>query len=159
MNSGKPDEIDLKIMHYLQVDARISLGKLANLVGITIGPLTTRVEKLEAAGIIQKYMAILDREKVSLPVMVLLMVKLKEQHTPLLDEFEQMICAMPEVLSCHNMSGPWNFILHVAAATPQDYAVWLLNKVTMHPNVGNVESMFLLKECKTYGPYFLHPKI
>lgn len=157
MHSGKPDDIDLKIMHYLQEDARMNLGKLGSFIGLTTGPLTTRIEKLEASGFIKKYMAILDREKAGLPVLVLLMVKLKEQNTHLLDEFEALLCAMPEVLSCHNMSGPWNFIVQVAAKTPQAYAVWLLEKVNVHDNVGNVESFFLLKECKSYGGFSLKP--
>jgi Lrp/AsnC family leucine-responsive transcriptional regulator len=159
MHSGKPDDIDLKIMRYLQENARMNLGKLGSLVGLTIGPLTTRIEKLENAGVIRKYMAILDREKISFPVLVLLMVKLKQQNTQLLDEFEALACAMPEVLSCHNMSGSWNFILQVAASTPQAYAVWLLEKVNMHPNVGNVESLFLMKECKSYGSFVFQPNI
>jgi len=157
MINGKLDEVDLKMLKHLQTDARINLGKLGGLVGLTSGPLTTRIEKLEKAGVIKKYMAILDREKAGLPVLVMLMIKLKQQNTVLLDEFERLVCVMPEVLSCHNMSGPWNFILHVAAKTPQHYAVWLLEKVNVHPNVSNVESLFLLKECKSNGDFSLKP--
>lgn len=153
MHSGKLDDIDLKILLYLQADARTNLGKLGSLVGLTIGPLTTRIEKLESAGVIKKYMAILDREKIDLPVLVVLMVKLKQQNTNLLDEFSALVTAMPEVQSCYNVSGSWNFILQVSANTPQAYAVWLLEKVNIHPNVGNVESAFLLKDCKSSGAY------
>jgi Lrp/AsnC family leucine-responsive transcriptional regulator len=153
MNGNKLDEIDIRILNLLQQDARMNLGKLGGQVGLTIGPLTTRIEKLEAARVIKKYMAILDREKAGLPVLVLLMVKLKQQNTHLLDEFEALLCAMPEVLSCHNMSGSWNFIVQVAARTPQAYAIWLLEKVNVHANVGNVESLFLMKECKSSGGF------
>jgi Lrp/AsnC family leucine-responsive transcriptional regulator len=157
MINGKPDEIDLKILLHLQSNARISLGKLGSLVGLTGGPLTTRIEKLENAGVIKKYMAVLDREKSGMPVLVMLMVKLKQQNTSLLEEFETLVSGMPEVITCHNMSGPWNYILHVAARTPQEYAVWLLEKINVQPNVGNVESFFLLKEGKSNGSIPLRP--
>ncbi|TSJ36571.1 Lrp/AsnC family transcriptional regulator [Mucilaginibacter corticis] len=151
MNGNKPDEIDLKILRYLQNNAWMNLGKLAGLVGITGGPLSTRIERMEKAGLIKKFMAVLDREKAGMPVLVMLLVKLKEQNTALLDEFETLACAMPEVLSCLNIAGPWNFVLQVAARTPQEYAVWLLENINSQINVGNVESLFLLKEGKSYG--------
>ena len=155
MHSGRPDEIDFKILQHLQEDARISLVKLASLVGLTIGPLSTRIEKLETAGFIKKYMTVLDREKISQPVLVILMIKLKEQNTKLLDEFEKVVIPMPEVQSCHVVSGSWNFIIQVTAKTPQDYAIWLFEKVNMHPNISSVESAFLMKEAKNHGPFLV----
>ena len=65
------------------------------------------------------------------------------------------VCPMPEVLSCHNMTGSLNFILNVAAKTPMLYAKWLLENVNMNHNVDEVGSLVLLKECKGNGTFKL----
>jgi DNA-binding Lrp family transcriptional regulator len=153
MNGGKTDEMDLRILALLQENARMQTNTLGKKVGLTISPVTNRIEKLEAGGIIKKYVAILDREKIGQPVLVILMVKLKEQNTARMIEFEKMVADMPEVQSCLTVSGSWNFILQVTAETPQAYALWLMEKVNINPNVGNVESAFLLREGKNYGAF------
>jgi Lrp/AsnC family leucine-responsive transcriptional regulator len=155
MNNGKPDELDLRILMLLQENARLQNTTLGSMVGLTISPVTNRIEKLENAGIIKRYMVILDRVKIGQPVLVILMVKLKEQNTDRMLEFEQMISVMPQVQSCLTVSGNWNFILQVTADSPQAYAIWLMDKVNIHSNVGNVESAFLMREGKNYGAFKL----
>ncbi|WP_448698175.1 Lrp/AsnC family transcriptional regulator [Mucilaginibacter sp. AW1-3] len=148
MTQDKPDSIDLRILNILQQEGRMEVNRLAKLVHLTPGPVHTRIEKLLAQGYIRRFGAVLDRVRIGRPVLVVLMVRLKAQNTPLLEAFEELVKDMPPVQSCFIVSGSWNFILQVTAATPQDYAVWLLEKITSHPNVGEVESNFLLKESK-----------
>src|ERR1700744_3395600 len=155
MISGKLDEIDLKILNILQKDASIDVAKLATMVNRTPNPIHERIRKLIDTGIIRKFTTILDRTQIGQPVLVILMVRLKEQNTQGMLEFEQMVSAMPQVQSCLTVSGSWNFILQVTAATPQEYAIWLLEKVNINPNVGNVESAFLMKEVKNYAGFQL----
>jgi DNA-binding Lrp family transcriptional regulator len=155
MISGKLDEIDLKILNILQKDASIDVAKLATMVNRTPNPIHERIRKLIDTGIIRKFTTILDRTQIGQPVLVILMVRLKEQNTQRMLEFEQMISGMPQVQSCLTVSGSWNFILQVTAATPQEYAIWLLEKVNINPNVGNVESAFVMKEVKNYGGFQL----
>ena len=155
MISGKLDEIDLKILNILQKDASIDVAKLATMVNRTPNPIHERIRKLIDTGIIRKFTTILDRTQIGQPVLVILMVRLKEQNTQRMLEFEQMVSAMPQVQSCLTVSGSWNFILQVTAATPQEYAIWLLEKVNINPNVGNVESAFLMKEVKNYAGFQL----
>lgn len=153
MIAGKLDEIDWKILDILQRDASIEVAKIAVMVNRTPNPIHERIQKLRDLGIIKKFTTILDRQQIGQPVLVVLMVSLKEQNTERMLEFENMVNAMPQVQSCLTVSGSWNFILQVTAATPQDYAIWLLEKVNINPNVGHVESAFLMKEGKNYGPF------
>ncbi|HEX3384412.1 MAG TPA: Lrp/AsnC ligand binding domain-containing protein, partial [Mucilaginibacter sp.] len=60
--------------------------------------------------------------------------------------------AMPEVQFCLHVSGGWDFFLHVTAVTPQDYYVFLMEHICGLPNVAHVESCFVMKESKAYGP-------
>ena len=151
MTAGKLDDIDLKILHILQEDSSIDVARLAQMVNRTANPIHERIRKLVELGYIKKFTAILDRVLIGQPVLVLLMVRLKEQNTQRMFEFEQVVNAMPEVQSCLMVSGTWNFILQVTAETPQAYSIWLMEKVNIHQNVGNVESAFLMRESKNYG--------
>jgi len=151
MHGNKLDEIDIKILNLLQQDARIGVSRIGRIVGLSDTPVANRIEKMEEAGIIKRYVTLLDREKTPQPVMVILLVKLKDPNTLLFNNFEQLVTAMPEVQSCLLISGNWNFLLQVTAATPQAYAVWIMEKILCHPFIADVESAYLMKECKTFG--------
>jgi Lrp/AsnC family leucine-responsive transcriptional regulator len=152
MNGEKLDEFDFKILAILQEQARIGMGKLGKLVGLSDSAVTRRIEKLEAWGFIKKYVAIVDRQKTSSPVLVLLMLKLKNPNAECFREFEQKISAMQEVQFCFLVSGSWNYIIHVTAATPQSYAIWLHQHILDSSIVDDIESAYLMKECKEFGP-------
>lgn len=151
MSGNKLDEIDIRILNLLQQDARMGISKIGRIVGLSDSPVSNRIEKMEEAGIIKRYVTLLDREKTSRPVMVVLLVKLKDPNTNLFAEFEAMVSAMPEVQSCLLISGNWNFLLNVTAATPQAYAVWIMEKILCHQFIADVESAYLMKECKSFG--------
>lgn len=152
MINGKPDEIDYKILSYLQEDARIDFSKLGRLVKLSHSPVTERIRKLQEAGFIKKYITVLDREKAGQPVLVILMIKLKDPDTKLFEHFEQLLTQMPEVQSALHVASYWNFIVQVSATTPQTYHQWLMEKITCHTYIANTESAFLLKDCKSFGP-------
>ena len=152
MVNGKLDELDLRILSHLQQDARIDFSKLGRLVNLSHTPVTERVKKLQDAGYIKKYIAVLDREKAGQPVLVVLMIKLKDPDTALFTNFENLLIEMPEVQTVLHVASYWNFIVHVTAATPQAYHSWLMEKITCHNYIANTESAFLLKDCKSYGP-------
>ncbi|HTD99014.1 MAG TPA: Lrp/AsnC family transcriptional regulator [Mucilaginibacter sp.] len=149
------DPTDIRILNILQQDARITERQLASRVFKAAPTVHDRVEKLVENGYIKRYVTLLDREKIGHAVLVVLMVRLKAQNTDLLLEFEDHVREMHEVHSCFIVSGDWNFVLQVTAATPQHYAIWLLEKINSQPNVGEVQSNFLLKEIKSYGAFEL----
>src|ERR1700743_895959 len=115
MISGKLDEIDLRILAILQLDGRIDTVALSRQVNLSRGPVAIRIEKLQEAGYIRGFTALLDREKIGRPVLVLTHVQLEKQPTQLLEEFEQLAADLPEIQSCLHVSGTWNFILQVTA--------------------------------------------
>ncbi|MBL4677007.1 MAG: Lrp/AsnC family transcriptional regulator [Mucilaginibacter sp.] len=155
MINGKPDEIDNKLMELLQLDASVDVSRLAKLVHRTANPIHDRIRKLKEAGYIKGYIAVLNRELIGQPVLVVVHVKLKEQAREQLCCYEQSITVMPEVQFCLHVSGEWDFILHVTAATPQLYYVFLMEQICGQPNVAHVQSCFVMKECKSYSPFKL----
>ncbi|MDB5089722.1 MAG: AsnC family transcriptional regulator [Mucilaginibacter sp.] len=155
MINGQLDEIDLKILGLLQDNARMDIMEVVRRVNLTKTPVTKRIKKLRATGYIKSYVALLDREKIGQPVLVITHVKLDRQTTAQLDAFEAMAKDMPEVQFCLHVSGSWNFILHITAATPQAYFNFIMEKITGLDNVAHVESCFVMKECKSYGSFVL----
>lgn len=149
------DEIDLKILHLLQGNARMDIMEMVRRVNLTKTPVAKRIQKLKESGHIKAYVALLDREKIGQAVLVITHVKLEKQTTTLLNEFEKAMEEMPEVQFCLHVSGGWNFILHITAATPQAYFTFIMEKVTGLDNVAHVESCFVMKECKSFAPFCL----
>ena len=155
MLNGHPDEIDLKILTLLQENARIDIMEVVRRVNLTKTPVTKRIRRLKETGFIKSYSALLDREKIGQPVLVITHVKLDKQTTTQLDTFEDLCNNLPEVQFCLHVSGEWNFILHITAATPQAYFQFIMEKITGLDNVAHVESCFVMKECKSYGAFVL----
>jgi Lrp/AsnC family leucine-responsive transcriptional regulator len=155
MNGLIPDEYDYKILSLLQENARLDVMEIARRICLTKTPVTKRIKKLCDAGFIKNYVALLDREKIGQPVMVVTHVKLETQTTTLLGAFEADMLGMPEVQCCLHVSGSWNFILHITAPTPQYYFNFIMEKITGLDNVAHVESFFVMKECKSFGGFRL----
>lgn len=101
------------------------------------------------------FAAMLDREKIGRPVLVVTHVQLEKQTTELLEEFERLAGELPEVQCCLHVSGGWNFILHITATSPQAYFAFLMEKVNSLANVAHTESSFVMKEIKTLEPFSL----
>jgi Lrp/AsnC family leucine-responsive transcriptional regulator len=158
MIGNKLDEIDVKILNALQADARASFSKIGELVSLSHSPVMERIRKMEEAGVITGYVATLDRQKIGTPVLVILSLKVKPQNKKILKQFEAAMQLLPEVQQMWVVSGDWNFVLHVVAGAPQDYFIFLMDKISSLPYVGQTESAFVLQDSKPYTPYLLNPK-
>jgi Lrp/AsnC family leucine-responsive transcriptional regulator len=156
MLNGQLDELDLKILELLQANARLDVMEIVRKVNLTKTPVAKRIRKLKEMGFIKAYISLLDREKIGQPVLVVTHVKLEKQTTSLLNEFEAAMLNMQEVQFCLHVSGSWNFILHITAATPQDYFHFIMDKITGMDNVAHVESCFVMKESKSFAPFAIH---
>src|SRR6266436_3933790 len=105
MPISKMDVLDRKILETLQADGRISVADLAVKVGLSPSPCLRRVRHLEEAGVISRYVAVLDQRAVGLPVSVFVSIKLEKQKQESLDRFEKAIQRWPEILECYLMTG------------------------------------------------------
>ncbi len=142
------DAIDRKILTALQADGRLSNVELADRVGLSPSPCLRRVRLLEQAGIIDRYVALVDQGAVGLPVSVFISIKLEHQQEEDLDRFEAEVSAYPEVLECYLMTGTQDYLLRVVVADLAAYERFLKTKLTRVPNVASIESSFALKQVK-----------
>ena len=142
------DAIDRRILAALQSDGRISLTDLAGKVGLSPSPCLRRIRILERVGIIARYVAVLDQDKVGLPVSVFISIKLESQRQQALDRFTKAIARWPEVLECYLMTGPRDYLLRVVVADLAAYDRFLKQKLTTVDGVASIESSFALEQVK-----------
>jgi len=149
------DDTDIKILQLLQDDARLELKQIASRVHKSTSPVHERIRKLKDMGYIKRYVAILDREKIGMPVLVIAQVTLSTHTTTALNNFAEQVNQLAEVQLCLHLSGACDFILHVSVPDPPAYYQFLMNKLCDLPHVVNVRTSFVLKECKIYSPFAL----
>ena len=139
------DRIDLAILDHLQRDGRATSGEVAEAAGLSPSPAHRRQKLLEEGGIIRRYVALLDQERVGLPVNVFVSVRLSAQTEDHLAAFEKAIADLPEIMECYVMSGASDYLLRVVAPDLGAYEEFLRTRLTRIPGVRGVESAFALK--------------
>lgn len=139
------DRIDHAILDHLQRDGRATSGELGEVAGLSPSPAHRRQRLLEEAGIIRGYVALLDQDRVGLPVTVFVSVRLSAQTEDHLAAFERAIAEVPEVMECYVMSGASDYLLRVVAPDLGAFEEFLRTKLTRIPGVRGVESAFALK--------------
>lgn len=112
MTEYSPDATDWRILDVLQRDGRASYAELARAVSMSASAVTERVRRLEEAGIIQGYAAVVDPERIGLPVLAFVRLR---YPTGNYKPFHDMVAATPEILEAHHVTGDDCFVLKVAA--------------------------------------------
>jgi Lrp/AsnC family transcriptional regulator len=115
------DQIDRKILAELQQDATLPVAQLADRVGLSQTPCWKRVQKLEAAGIIMRRVAVVDPLKVGLGLTVLVDVEALDHTAAWREQFLQAVDALPEVMEVVRLGGGADYHLRVVVADMQTY--------------------------------------
>lgn len=129
-------------------------AELASRIGLTPGPTLARVNKLESAGIIRGYAALVDRDAVGLPVTAFVSVILKNHGKAASQDFLKAVAGLPEVLECHHIAGDEDYLLKVVAASPSDYESFVLDRLAEVADVQRVKTTIVLSSpiCGTAVP-------
>ena len=144
----KLDDIDLRLLSALQQDGRLPVTDLAVKIGLTTSPCLRRLKILEREGIIRGYAALVDQQKVGLPVSVFVSVKLEMQREETLERFETAMRDCPEVVECYLMTGPRDYLLRVVAQDLAAYERFLKQTLTRIKGIASIESSFALAQVK-----------
>jgi len=148
MPEARIDDIDRKILAVLQEDAHTTMERLAELVGLSPSPCARRVRNLEAAGVIKRYVAVVDQDKVGLPVSVFASIKLERQREDELDRFSKAILRWPEIVECYLMTGQRDYLLRIVVKDLPAYEAFLKRTLTRLEGVASIESSFALSQIK-----------
>ncbi|UFN50572.1 Lrp/AsnC family transcriptional regulator [Roseomonas sp. OT10] len=139
------DAIDKKILRALARQGRLTNAELAQEVGLSPSPCWTRVKRLEQAGVIRGYAALLDAAALGMPDTVFLEVMMEKHDDTLLKRFEDAVRVMPEVLECHLVTGEYDYILKLAVGGTAGYEALLREKIYRLPGVRHTRSSFTLR--------------
>lgn len=146
---SKLDEIDKRILNLLQVDASLPLKNIAEQVGSSIATTQRRISHLLEHKIIERTVAIVNPLKVNRPLMVLVLIKMIKSNNPMQLRFERLMFSHPQVLSCYEISGDYDFVLLVNNQDMQDYHQFTRKMLTSENNVANFNSQFVMNSVKS----------
>jgi len=142
------DQIDRRILKRLQDNARLSSSELAAEVGISASPCWRRVRAMEEAGVIARYVTLLNPEALGLSISIFTNVTLDKQIEPALEAFQKAVRKRPEVMECYLMTGDFDYLLRVVVSDLGAYERFLLDHLTRIPGVASIKSSFALKQVK-----------
>ncbi|MFQ8827041.1 MAG: Lrp/AsnC family transcriptional regulator [Alistipes sp.] len=146
------DKMDLQILRILQANSRLTTKELAALVHLSTTPVFERMKRLEKEGYIQKYVAVLNAEKLNRGFVVFCSVKLRRINFDIAAEFIRTIREIPEVTECYNVSGEYDYLLKIHAPDMKYYQSFILNVLGKIDILGSLTSTFVMDEVKhDYG--------
>jgi Lrp/AsnC family leucine-responsive transcriptional regulator len=136
----KLDDIDRRILRALQRDGRVQNVELAKEVGLSASPCLRRVKLLEEAGIIDRYVAVLNAAKIGLSLSMFARVWLTAQDAETIDHFMDAMKKLPQVMECYIMLGESDALLRVVVADLDDYRRFQATHLTRKNGIQNVKT-------------------
>lgn len=144
----KLDQIDSKLLVLLQEDTKKTTKELSLVLNLSVTAVYERIKKLEREGIIKKYVALLDRNKINKGFVVFCHVKLIQHTRENIATFEQQVVQLTEVLECFHVSGDYDYILKVFVENMEEYREFMVTKLTTLQHIGSTQSSFMIEEVK-----------
>ena len=142
------DQIDRRILQALQRNGRLQNVELAQIVGLSPSPCLRRVKQLEGDGIIEKYVALLNPQKVNLGLTVFARIWLKGQDAKTVNAFVEAIQSMEEVVECQLMAGDCDFFLRIMVADLDAYRKFQIQRLNKIASIQNVKTEIPLQKIK-----------
>ena len=142
------DAIDRKILAVLQKDASLSVAEIGNRVGLSSTPCWKRIQRLEADGVIQRRVAIVDQDRLGLGVTVFVSVETGDPSEEWLKRFADVVSGLPEVMEFYRMAGDVDYMLRVVVPDIPGYDAFYKRLIATVP-LKNVTSRFAMEKIKS----------
>jgi len=151
MTATPLDSTDRQLLEALQQDARTTIAELAQRVSLSPSPCWRRVRQLEESGVIAGYHARLSRDKLGYGVTGFVHLQMNNHMPDAMAAFEREVVALPQVLSCHNLSGRYDYLIEAIAPDLEAFSQLVRVKIRSLPGVKEISTSFSLKEVKHAG--------
>ena len=142
------DVIDRKVLAVLQKDASLSVAEIGNRVGLSSTPCWKRIQRLEADGVIQRRVAIVDQDRLGLGVTVFVSVETGDHSEEWLKRFADVVSGLPEVMEFYRMAGDVDYMLRVVVPDIPGYDAFYKRLIATVP-LKNVTSRFAMEKIKS----------
>ncbi|MFM2604561.1 Lrp/AsnC family transcriptional regulator [Vibrio diabolicus] len=144
------DKIDRQLINLMQKDATLTTAELADKVGLSASPCARRIKRLEQESVISGYRAIVSRDTVGIAMTVFVEVSLNNHQASSIDEFEHAVVEMDEVISCHVVSGAYDYLLEVVSKDLAGYETFT-RKLQRLENVKDIHTHLAIRQVKGNG--------
>lgn len=142
------DAVDAAILGRLQEDGSITNVELSRAVGLSPPATHARVRRLTEQGYIERYAAILNRQKLGLDLLCFIQITMQVHHLARQDPLRLMIQEMPEVLECHHVTGEYDYLLKVIVRDRQELERFVVGRLTTMPGVARIHTSLAFTEVK-----------
>ncbi len=142
------DTTDKELLRLLQLDCKQTNKELASKLNLSVTAVFERIRKLERTGVIQKYVTLLNKEKIEKGLVVFCQIKLVQHAKEYLTKFEQEITKLEEVLECFHISGENDYLLKVMVKDMEAFRTFMVTKLTTLQHIGSTQSSFVINEVK-----------
>ncbi len=142
------DVIDKKILQILQNDSKKTTKEVANQLNLSVTAIYERIKKLEREGVIERYVALVDKEKIQKSFVVFCHIKLTQHTKDYLTKFEKQVTQLDEVQECYHVSGDYDYILKIYVTDMKEYREFMVTKLTTLNHIGSTHSTFMINEVK-----------
>lgn len=149
----KLDATDHRLLKLLQENAKLNVKAVAEKLKMTKTPVYERIKRFEKDGIIERYVAILNRKLLRSSMVVFCSVSLESQKLEAIKAFSDAVHQIPEVIECYLMGGSSDFLLKVVVKDLSEYHQFSSGKLAALPNVAQIKSTFVLDEVKRSTVY------
>ena len=149
------DSTDKKLLSLLQADTKKTTKELSLKLNLSVTAVYERVKKLEREGIIHKYVALVNRNKIQKGFVVFCHIKLIQHSKDFLTTFESEVVELNEVLECFHVSGEYDYILKVCVENMEAYREFMVTKLTTLQRIGSTHSTFMISEVKNTTAFTL----
>ncbi len=145
----KLDRIDRQILTLMQGDASLPIQQIAEQVGLSVNPCWRRIRQMEAAGVIEGRVALVNPEKVGLGLTVYVRVKTREHSADWARRLNEVIAAMPEIQECHRIGGDVDYLLKVVVEDMAGYDRTYKDLISRLPSLADVSALFSMERLKS----------
>ena len=149
------DAIDKKLLFLLQSDSKKTTKELSLKLNLSVTAVYERIKKLEREGIIDKYIVLVNRDKIEKGFVVFCHLKLMQHTKEFISQFEKEVVQLDEVLECFHVSGDYDYILKICLKDMQEYREFMVTKLTTLQHIGSTHSTFMIGEVKNTTAYIL----
>lgn len=142
------DKQDKRILELLQTNADRSSTEIAELLNMSQSPCWRRINRLQNAGLIDRRVAILNREALGMDLVAFTTINLSAAGRKNMERFERGVLLLDEVVECYTMTGAWDYMLKVIVRDIRHYEQFVRNKLLALPMIGEVHSHMAVTEIK-----------
>ena len=142
------DSVDKKLIMLLQQDSKQTNKELSYKLGLSVTAIYERVKKLEKEGIINGYVALINKDAINKSFVAFCHIKLVQHSKDYVVKFEREVAKLDEILECYHISGDYDYLLKVLVEDMDAFREFMVKKLTTIDHIGSTHSMFMINEVK-----------